>query len=388
MDVKSLRKSFYQLYGREDHYPVEFYFAPGRICLIGEHIDYNGGWVMPAAISRGIYAAFRKANNDIVWMRSEMDDRDLVVSLAAGELAFNEPRGWGNYPLGVLRELQTRGYKIPGAEVMYQSNLPIGAGLSSSASIEVLTAYIFSEQAGPLLDRTELALAAQRAENEFIGLKSGIMDQFAIAHGKAGNAVLLNCDTLEFVHLPLKLGSYRIVVLNTNRPRALHENKYNERVAECRAALDMLKPKTGIYHLVQADPRDIKMHVNDTVLRRRATHAATEQRRVQQAAEALRKGDLNTFGELLFESHYSLRDEYEVSGHELDTMVEGARQHPGCIGAKMSGAGFGGCAFALVKKDATESFIAYIEQYYHRYTGRKGTAFPVEVVDGMGKLPV
>lgn len=385
MDIKSLRKSFFQLYGREDHYPVEFYFAPGRICLIGEHIDYNGGWVMPAAISKGIYAAFRKEDNDILWMRSQLDDRDLVTSINQ-ELAYNKANGWANYPLGVLRELQKKNYKLPGAEVMFYSNLPVAAGLSSSACVEVLTGYMFTEQAGKPIDRTQLALAAQQAENEFIGVKSGIMDQFAIAHGKAGNAILLNCDTLEYAHVPLKLGDYRIVVLNTNKQRALHESKYNERVAECRAALQLLQPHTGIQYLVQADPRDINKYVPDAMLRRRAHHAASEQRRVQEAAAALRKGDLHTFGSLLSQSHRSLREDYEVSGHELDTMVEGAEQHPSCIGAKMSGAGFGGCAFALIKKDAIESFSAYIEQYYARHTGRKGTAFMVDVVDGVQKI--
>ncbi|CAN5171290.1 galactokinase [soil metagenome] len=385
MEINSLRKSFYQLYGREDSHLVEFYFAPGRICLIGEHIDYNGGWVMPAAISKGIYAAMRKQENAIVWMRSQLDDHDFVSNIN-DTFAFDKARGWANYPLGVLNELKKRGYDLPGAEVMFHSNLPVAAGLSSSACVEVLTAYMFTVLATKPIDRTEIAVAAQHAENEFIGLQSGIMDQFAIAHGKKNNAILLNCGTLEYAHVPLKLGDYRLVVLNTNKKRTLTEGKYNERVAECQAALKLLQAKTQIQYLVQADPRDIEKYIKDPILKKRAHHVSSEQRRVQEAATALRKADIESFGNLLFESHRSLKNDYEVSGHELDTMVEGAEQHPGCIGAKMSGAGFGGCAFALVKKDMIESFIAYIEQYYQRHTGRKGTAFQVDVVDGVGKL--
>lgn len=385
MEIKSLERLFYQLYGREDPYPVEFYFAPGRICLIGEHIDYNGGWVMPAAISRGIYGGFRKEDNEILWMRSGMDDRDIVCSLAT-EITFDASRGWGNYPLGVLSELQKKNIALTGAELMFKSDLPIGAGLSSSACVEVLTAYMFAEQAGTALDRTELALTAQLAENNFIGVKCGIMDQFAVAHGKANHAILLNCETLEHAYVPLKLGEYRLIVLNTNKRRQLSESKYNERLTECRAALAILQPKTGIRHLVQADPRDIDKYIKDPVLRKRAHHVSSEQRRVQEAAAALRSANIEAFGALLFESHRSLKVDYEVSGHELDTMVEGAQQHPSCVGAKMSGAGFGGCAFAIVRKDATESFIAYIEQYYHRHTGIKGQAFTVDVVDGVHKL--
>ncbi len=385
MEIKSLQKLFYQLYGREDPYPVEFYFAPGRICLIGEHIDYNGGWVMPAAISRGIYAGFRKEDNQIMWMRSGMDERDIVCSLAA-EITYDESRGWGNYPLGVLSELQKKKIDLTGAELMFNSDLPIGAGLSSSACVEVLTAYMFAEQAGTPLDRTEIALIAQKAENNFIGVKCGIMDQFAVAHGKANNAILLNCDTLEHAYVPLKLGDYRLVVLNTNKQRQLSESKYHVRLAECQTALALLQSKTGILRLVQADPRDIDKCINDPVLRKRAHHVSSEQRRVQEAAAALRRGDIEAFGAILFASHRSLKEDYEVSGHELDTMVTGAQENPNCIGAKMSGAGFGGCAFALVKKDAIESFIVYIEQYYHRHTGRKGSAFMVDVVDGVHKL--
>jgi len=378
----NLKNSFLDIFNTNPKY---YYFSPGRVNLIGEHIDYNGGWVMPAAISKGIFAAFRKEDNAIVWMRSELDDRDLVTNLA-GTFAYNKARGWANYPLGVLHEMQKRGLPINGAEVMFHSNLPVGAGLSSSASVEVLTAYMFGELAGKSIDRTELARISQDAEKNFIGVECGIMDQFAIAHGKKGNAILLNCDTLEFAYLPLRLGNYKLVVLNTNKKRELHESKYNERVAECREALALLQPHTGIQYLVQADPRDIDKHIADPTLRRRAHHVASEQRRVREAAAALRSADLEKFGTLLLESHRSLRYDYEVSGHELDTMVEGAQQHPSCIGAKMSGAGFGGCAFALVKKDAIESFKAYIEQYYQRHTGRKGTAFEVDVVDGVGKL--
>lgn len=385
MEVKSLQKQFYQLYGREDPYPVELYFAPGRICLIGEHIDYNGGWVMPAAISRGIYAGFRKEDNEIVWMRSNMDGRDIVCSLAT-EITFDETRGWGNYPLGVLNELKNKGIAVSGAELMFQSNLPVGSGLSSSACVKVLTAYMFSKQAGYNIDLTELAQLAQASENNFIGVQCGIMDQFAIAHGKANNAILLNCNTLEHVYVPLRLGDYRIVVLNTNKSRRLSESKYNERLAECQTALNLLKPKTGIKHLVQADPRDIDKYIKDPILRKRAHHVSSEQQRVQEAAAALRNLNVEDFGDLLFKSHQSLKEDYQVSGHELDTMVAGAQQHPACIGAKMSGAGFGGCAFALVKKDAIESFSAYIEQYYHRHTGIKGTAFEVEIADGVRKL--
>lgn len=385
MEAKSLQKQFYQLYGREDPYPVELYFAPGRICLIGEHIDYNGGWVMPAAISRGIYAGFRREDNEIVWMRSNMDDRDIVCSMATG-IAYEKSRGWGNYPLGALSELSKKNIPISGAELMFESNLPVGAGLSSSACVNVLTTYMFSEQAGANLSLTEIAQIAQASENNFIGLKCGIMDQFAIAHGKADNAILLNCDTLEYVYVPLRLGDYRIVVLNTNKQRRLNESKYNERHAQCQEALAILKPNTGIQHLVQADPRDIDKYITDPILRKRAHHVSSEQQRVQEAAAALRNLQIEDFGALLSQSHRSLKEDYEVSGHELDTMVEGALQHPACIGAKMSGAGFGGCAFALVRQDAIESFSAYIEQYYHRHTGIHGKAFEVEVVNGVHKL--
>lgn len=364
--------------------PEHVFFCPGRINLIGEHIDYNGGKVMPCAIELGTYLAIAK-NTDKV-LRFEALDFPEKATFKLQDSYSKTGKEWYNYPLGVFNYLLQEGHTLAGMDMLFSGNLPIASGLSSSASIEVLTMYALSEIGGIGMEKKDIAIACKKVENEFIGVNSGIMDQFAVAMGKEGHAILLNCDTLDYEYLPLKLGDYSLAVINTNKPRKLAESKYNERFMECGRALTALKKELPLQNLCDATPEQFISHkhlINDPVLEKRALHVITENDRVRQATKALKGNDLTTFGKLMFASHQSLEDLYEVSGKELDTIVAFCRGYDGCIGARMTGAGFGGCAIALVKKKCIDDFSEKIKAHYKERIGYDADVFASVAAGGV-----
>jgi len=384
MTKPELQENFRNRFHKE---PTHFFFCPGRVNLIGEHIDYNGGKVMPCAISLGTYLAVAKNTDKL--LRFQCINFPETVALHLQSSYSKTGKEWFNYPLGAIHQLLQNEYAISGLDMLFYGNLPIGAGVSSSASIEVLTAFAISELFDLNISKTDIALLGKKAENEFIGVNSGIMDQFAVAMGSKDKAILLNCDTLEYEYLPFRTGEYVLVIINSNKQRSLAESKYNERFAECGAALKLLKKELHAENLCDIDLQTFQLYrhlINDPVLEKRALHVIAENFRVHEAKEALQACELFTFGKLMYASHKSLKELYEVSGKELDTIVEFCKAYDGCIGARMTGAGFGGCAIALVKKDSYDDFASGIVNYYDEKIGYKPEVFASAIGDGVKRL--
>lgn len=362
----------------------QIFFCPGRVNLIGEHIDYNGGKVMPCAVSSGTWLAVSK--NTDKKLRFECLNFPETAELHLQASYSKAGSQWFNYPLGIINEFIQNSHPVSGLDLLYFGNLPIGAGLSSSASVEVLTAFALNEMFGLGLSKKDMALMAKKVENEFIGVSCGIMDQFAVAFGKKDNAILLNCDSLDYEYLPLQLEEYILAIINTNKPRKLDESKYNERFTECGRALKALKKELHVNNLCDVSLHDFSAHrhlINDPVLEKRALHVISENFRVGEAMDALRAGELFTFGKLMYASHQSLKELYEVSGNELDTIVEFCQTYKDCTGARMTGAGFGGCAIALVKKNHFADFAENVSAYYEKQISYKPEVFASEVGDGV-----
>jgi galactokinase len=360
-----------------------FFFCPGRVNLIGEHIDYNGGKVMPCAISRGTFLAVAK--NTDKKLRFECLNFPETAELHLQSSYSRTGKEWFNFPLGSINQLLQEGHSISGLDLLFYGDLPIGAGLSSSASIEVLTMFAVGELFQLGISKTEIALLGKKVENEFIGLNSGIMDQFAVAMGRKNKAILLNCDSLEYEYLPFDIGDHVLAVINSNKPRKLAESKYNERFTECGHALKLLKQEIDATHLCDIDPASFEKHkhlLRDAVLEKRALHVVTENERVKKAKDALLSGKLEQFGELMYASHQSLQELYEVSGKELDTIVEFCKAY-GCIGARMTGAGFGGCAIALVRRDRFDDFSSKLTASYKEQIGYEPEVFASVIDDGV-----
>ncbi len=377
--VDELREEFRNRFHKE---PAHIFFCPGRINLIGEHIDYNGGAVMPGAIQKGTYLAASKTTDKILHFHSLLFPE--AASLHLQKSYSRTGKEWFNYPLGVINLFAGSDHALSGLELLYNGDLPVGAGLSSSASVEVVTAYALSVMFGIDISGTEIALLCKEAENGFMDVNCGIMDQFTVAMGKEGHAVLLNCDTLEHEYIPFDTGEYSLAVINTNKERKLAETKYNERFFECGKALAALKKGLQLQQLCDlsfVQFYDHKHFIADAVLEKRALHVITENERVKEAAKALKSGRLELFGQLMYTSHQSLKENYEVTGKELDTIVEFCETFPGCIGARMTGAGFGGCAIALVRTAMMDDFTNGLSQYYTSKTGYKPGVF----VTGMGE---
>ena len=385
-DLQKLKETFFSLYGTSAGNPA-VYFAPGRVNLIGEHTDYNGGYVFPCALNYGTYLLIRKNDEDI--LRFASTNFDFRTEIPLSRLSEKVDDQWVNYPLGVMNELADQGMKPVGADMLFSGDIPNGAGLSSSASVEMVTAFALNEMTEVALSRLDLVKISQRAENEFVGMNCGIMDQFAVGMGKENHAVFLNCDTLEYDLVPLTLQEYRLVITNTNKKRKLTDSKYNERRAECEKAVAYINRKRSIRNLGElslAEFEQLQHLIPDETIRRRAYHVVSEDARVIEAVHTLKKGDLKRFGELMYESHASLRDNYEVTGIELDTLVEEASRIPGVIGSRMTGAGFGGCTVSLVEKEKTDLFIEKLDQAYTARTGLKADFYVAEVGDGVKKL--
>ena len=374
--------------GRSDAMGYTNYFASGRVNLIGEHIDYNGGMVMPIAINLGIKGLYKEREDGQIGLYSTTHKTRVIFKKDDIPSIYDPALDWCNYPIGVIKALCNNGLKTKGFDLFFDSDLPEGSGLSSSAAIEVLTAYILLREANKPIDLSALAVQCQKVENEFIGVKCGIMDQFAVANCKKGEALLLNCNTLAFEHVPFELDDYSLLVINSKKPRSLIKSAYNERKAESEAALKILidagKLHDGQY-LVDAEMENLSI-ISDAIIRKRARHVVSENIRVKHATRALRMGDLYTFGRLMNASHQSLKEDYEVSGIELDTLAETAQNIDGCLGARMTGAGFGGCAIALVKNTSIGSFTRILSDRYHAVTKLQCEIYECKAEDGVRLL--
>jgi len=361
---------------------VRSFFTPGRVNIIGEHIDYNGGFVFPCALDFGTYAVVRPRVDRIARFATLNFDLEVTVDLDA--ITYKEEDDWTNYPKGVIKFYEEIGPKVPGFDVLFYGTIPNGSGLSSSASLEVITATFINALADGNIGMVELVKLSQKAENQFVGVNCGIMDQFAVGMGKVDHAILLNCDTLEYTYAPFKLDGIKIVIGNTKKRRGLADSKYNERRGECDEALAALQQKLDISYLCDINEATFEQNaylIENEVTRNRARHAVCENDRVKACMDALNNNDLVRVGQLLNASHASLRDLYEVTGIELDTMVEEAWKIEGVLGARMTGAGFGGCTVALVKEEAVETFIQEVGKNYQARTG----LIPEFYVAGVGQ---
>jgi len=383
----SLLEQFYEKFGASDE-PVRCFFAPGRVNLIGDHTDYNGGLVFPCAIDYGSKLLFRKSQDDTFKLAST--NFDLLAILSKDQTDRKYGDHWINYPLGVLQQFEKDGHAFGGFECLYSGDVPNAAGLSSSASIEVVTAYAINQVYSCGIDLLTLVKMAQRAENEFVGVQCGIMDQFAVAMGRQDHAMQLDCKTLDCLQVPFNTGDYRIVLANTNQRRELSESKYNERVDETRQAVSLLAPATNISELAELTPAQLDKHMDllsaDPVIAARARHVVTENDRVKRAVSSLSAGDLETFGQLMTESHHSLRDDYAVSSEPLDELVELALNADGVLGARLTGAGFGGCTVNLVHRNQVDIFCTSVAGRYHERTGLSADFYQITPSQGVREL--
>ena len=382
--MEQLKKEFIDRFGKKPDYS---FFCPGRVNLIGEHIDYNGGEVMPCAISRGTYLAISRNTEKL--FRFQCLNFPETAELHLQSSYSKTGKQWFNYPLGVINYLLKDGHALSGLDMLFYGDLPVGAGLSSSASIEVVTGYALNAIFDLGITKKDIAVFCKKVENEFIGVNCGIMDQFAVAMGKRNKAILLNCDSLEHEYIPFETGDFSLAVINTKKERTLVGSKYNERFAECGAALKALKTKLNIQNLCELDLKTFELHrqlIKDVVLQKRAMHVISENERVGWAADALKANDLNEFGKLMYASHQSLKELYEVTGEELNTIVEFCKTYRNCIGARMTGAGFGGCAIALVQKNSFNDFAEKLSSYYSTVIGYRPEVFLSEAEEGVREI--
>lgn len=388
MKEKVLKK-FQEVFGGEGE--IHTYFAPGRVNLIGEHTDYNGGHVFPCALTIGTYAVARKREDKKLRFYSMNFEHIGIIEAEIDALKNKKEDGWTNYPKGVIWAFQEKGYAVTsGMDLLLFGNIPNSSGLSSSASVEVVTGVIVKDLFGlESVTMQEIALLGQYSENHFNGVNCGIMDQFAIAMGKKDHAIFLDTADLSYEYAPIVLKDAKIVIACSNKKRGLGDSKYNERRTECETALAELQTKLSIQSLGELTEEEFEANKNliqNEVRVRRAKHAVYENQRTIHAVEALRKGDIAEFGKLMNESHISLRDDYEVTGKELDTLVETAWKQKGVIGSRMTGAGFGGCTVSIVKNENVEEFIKNVGETYQAAVGYAADFYVVEIGDGAGLL--
>lgn len=366
------------------------YFSPGRVNLIGEHTDYNGGHVFPCAISLGTYALVAPRTDGISRLYSMNLPEQGVVQFPMHGAVKSDAYGWANYPVGVVRVMEDAGHRAAhGFDIVLYGTLPNGAGLSSSASIEVLMAVILNDELNLGIDMVELVKFSQKAENEFVGMNCGIMDQFAVGMGKKDCAILLDCNTLSYRYSKLALDGCSIVITNTNKTHSLVTSAYNERRAQCESALKALqkvKPIKALGELTNAEFDAIASAISDPVERRRARHAVYENNRTLEAVKALEANDVKRFGELMNASHVSLRDDYEVTGPELDTLAELAWQQDGVLGSRMTGGGFAGCTVSIVRDAAIPAFEKNVGDAYTAKIGYAPSFYVANIADGARRL--
>lgn len=388
MEIIELKEAFLQAYGQA---AVAVFFSPGRVNLIGEHTDYNGGHVFPCALSFGTYLLI--APNDRHQWRFKSLNMPEILAIDVTAMPEKLPdNSWVNYPLGVFAQFLKNGIRIEsGYDILIWGNVPAGAGLSSSAALEVVTAYALNTVLDTNLDRTQLALYGQAAEHEYAGVNCGIMDQFASAQGKKDHAIDLDCATLQFELVPVKLNGMKVVITNTHSPHKLDSGAYNARVAQCQEALREIRalgfPQLeNLAQLSQADFDSIADKITDPVAKMRARHVVGEVARTNEAIAALKAGNIERFGELMNQSHISLRDDYEVTGPELDALAEAAWKVAGVIGSRMTGGGFGGCTVSIVKDEVIDQFIELVGDEYTQKTGLKADFYIAEIGDGARQL--
>lgn len=382
MHSSGLKCIFEETFGVHSQ-PIQYFFAPGRVNLIGEHIDYNGGYVFPAALSLGIYGAVRFRSDRLIQLKSINATPTVIVDLEKPIINKVED-SWANYPKGVIKHLLVDGSSLPGCDILLSGNLPDGAGLSSSAALLVLVTFMLRTVSGDKqMNRAEVAKFCQRVENEFIGVNCGIMDQFSVTMGQEDCAILLDCETLQYKYIPFVLGDYSLVIMNTHKKRELADSKYNQRRDECDQVLNIVRRHRQVANLCQVSLEEVDKYVQEDVLRRRARHVITENSRVLMAVELLEKGNIAGFGNLMIQSHMSLKADYQVTGLELDSIVENALKVAGCIGARMTGAGFGGCAIALVETKKIERFKASVARGYQETTGLIPEFYVASIADGV-----
>ncbi|WP_427814667.1 galactokinase (plasmid) [Enterococcus sp. 22-H-5-01] len=388
MDIApTLKEKFLDLYAVNES---NHYFSPGRINLIGEHTDYNGGHVFPASITYGTYGLAAPRKDKTVSVYSNNFEELGVIRFEIDQLTYDKKDNWANYVKGMILKVQQAGYSIDhGFDLLIEGNIPNGAGLSSSASLELLVGVVLEDLFDLTIDRLTLVQLGQKVENEFIGVNSGIMDQFAVGFGEQDHAILLDTNTLDYEMVPVELNDYAIVIMNTNKRRELSDSKYNERRSQCEEALERLQQTLAIPSLGALDTETFEKNcylIGDETLIRRARHAVTENQRTLLAKTELVQGNLSTFGKLLNASHHSLRFDYEVTGIELDTLVETAQKQPNVLGARMTGAGFGGCAIALVNEEAIPAFKKNVHDIYTQAIGYAPAFYVAHIGPGTTKI--
>lgn len=385
--INSLKSDFIEIFGAS---PDNGFFSPGRVNLIGEHTDYNGGNVFPCALSFGTYGIVKKRDDNKVRLYSLNFKELSTIEFSLDNLVYDKKDDWTNYPKGVMKMFENHGYNIThGFDILIFGNIPNGAGLSSSASLEVLTGVILNDTFNFNINMIEIVKMSQEAENKFIGVNCGIMDQFAVGMGKENNAILLNCDSLEYKYNEINMDGYKIVIANTNKKRGLADSKYNERRSQCESALENLKEHVNISNLCQLNTEkfnELSKFIVDETNKKRAKHAIYENERTLNAVEALKNNDLELFGNLMIASHNSLRDDYEVTGIELDTLVDVALKQNGVIGSRMTGAGFGGCTVSIVKEDFVEAFTSNVRDLYYEVIGYEPSFYIANISDGAKKI--
>ena len=383
MDKKVINDKFTEIFGEQAE---ATFFSPGRINLIGEHTDYNGGHVFPCAISLGTYGAARKReDNKLRFYSANFEDLGIIET-SLDDLKYDKKDNWVNYAKGMIYFLKETGHDVDkGMDIFIEGNIPNGSGLSSSASLEMLIGVIAQELFNLDIDRVDLVKLGMETENKFIGVNSGIMDQFAVGMGKQNQAILLDTNTLEYSYAPVNMGNNVIVIMNTNKRRELADSKYNERRSECETAVGELQAKLDINTLGELDAQTFDEYaylIEDENRLKRARHAVWENQRTMQAQAALEEGDLEKFGRLVNASHVSLEQDYEVTGIELDTLAHTAWKQEGVLGARMTGAGFGGCGIAIVDKDKVEAFKENVGKVYTEKIGYAPAFYIAEIADG------
>ncbi|WP_196593044.1 galactokinase [Pectinatus sottacetonis] len=381
--IDKLKKSFYDQFKEE---AIELFFSPGRVNLIGEHTDYNGGHVFPCAISLGTYGAVSaRTDNKVCCYSLNLPDIG-VIKTDLTDIVSKKSNDWANYPLGVIKVFQDSGYEFAhGFNIAFYGNLPNGAGLSSSASIEMLTAMTLKTLFSLAIPTLEMVKLCQKAENQFVGMNCGILDQFAVGMGKKNHAMFLDCNTLKYRYVKLVLEGYSIVISNTNSKHSLVDSEYNMRRSQCEQALadiQTVRKVNSLGELTASDFAVVKKAIKDPVCAKRARHAVLENQRTIKAVEALENNNMQLFGQLMNESHISLRDDYEVTGKELDTLAEAAWKEKGVLGSRMTGGGFGGCTVSIVKNDCLDEFKHNVAEIYIAKIGYSPEFYVADIGEG------